>query len=157
MSENTFLADEKRSPPRSKRSPCWTALQRAPPHPPQSLVSALWFSSPSVIRSRGRKQPVEIGSPQQVLWLLFQVGGELVGRTSSAGISHCPLVLWHTRHFLPPRSRWLIFTAACVCNPGGTDSRQGQTVVCKCWVLFFVVAVVLATLNSGAKVYPQLR
>lgn len=63
-------------------------------HPPsQSLVSALWFSSPSVFRSRGRKQPVVIGSPQQVLWLLFQVGGELVGRTSSAGISHCPLVL----------------------------------------------------------------
>lgn len=119
----------------------WPYKERRPP-PLQSLVSALWFSSPSVIRSRGRKQPVEIGSPQQVLWLLFQVGGELVGRTSSAGISHCPLVLWHTRHFLPPRSRWLIFTAACVCNPGGTDSRQGQTVVCKCWVLFIVVAVV---------------
>lgn len=111
--------------------------------PPQSLVSALWFSSPSVIRSRGRKQPVEIGSPQQVLWLLFQVGGELVGRTSSAGISHCPLVLWHTRHFLPPAraDSFLPLPVSATQAAQTADKARQLYVNAECWV-FFVVAVV---------------
>lgn len=67
------------------------------PSPP-SLVSRLWSFSPSVIRS----QPPQIGSLQQVLWLLFQVGGKLVGWMTVRGILHCPLVLWHILYFLFP-------------------------------------------------------
>lgn len=92
---------------------------RTGPSPP-SLVSRLRSFSPSVIRS----QPLQIGSLQQVLWLLFQVGGELVGWMTVRGILHCPLVLWHTLYFLFPAHADSFFAAVCPRSSNGAAANK---------------------------------
>ena len=92
----------------------------------------------------GGKQPLEIGSLQQVLWLLFQVGGELVGWMAvgrdftlpSCALTHTVLPLSLSLSLsLSHCSRWLIFTAVCPCSSDGKQEKRQQCswILCKCY------------------------
>lgn len=112
---------------------------------PPSLVSALWFSSPSVIRS-GKKTTSGDWQPTTGFMAVVS-GGRRVSRSNEHRrdftLPSCALT--HTA--LPPSP--LTLTHFC---PGGTNSQQGDRIVCKClgmsWVLFCFFLLLLLSCNS---------
>lgn len=94
MSENTFtqmespLLRDQSGVPAERSHKTVTPVSRK-----QTVVQFSPLKSDLRPVLHGGKQPLEIGSLQQVLRLLFQVGGELVGWMTVRGILHCPLVL----------------------------------------------------------------
>lgn len=137
--KSVFLPDQRGVPaerPYKERNP-----------PPPSLVSALWFSSPSVIRS-GKKTTSRDWQPTTGFMAVVS-GGRQVSQTNEHRrdftLPSCALM--HTA--LPPSPLTLTHF-----YPGGTNSQQGDRVVYKCLrmavVFFFFVLQLFSKSDTKA-------